>query len=263
MRILCLLVLFSLKLWGQAEFELEASLKLPGVDYVTADQFGNIYTISGNEFKKYDRQGLELCAFSKPILGELAIADVFNPIRPLLFYRDANQVVITDNRLNEKQLLNLSEFGFYDVQLLALADQENIWLYNQSTDLLYRLNINSATASNRSLNITQLLAKENTPSQLISTVDHLYLNVPGAGIMVFDALGSFKNLLPLKNLDSFDVAGNRLYGLRAGRVLIYNLNDGQLEPVLMEDRNWRQLQFAGDKLYLYDGSLLQIFSPAD
>jgi len=244
----------------RAEIKLRSTIPLPNQELFSADQFGNIYTVSGTEFIKLDVEGQKLFSYSTPLFGDISQVNVFDPLNPYLFYRDANQMVVTDNRLNEALRFNFSEHGYFDVRFLALAGQGLIWFYDQATDKLYQLNPNDGSVSNQSVNITQLTNTENQPTELVSTVGKLYLNIPETGILEFSAVGAFKRKLPLKEVKSFDVAGNYLVALRGDQLIQFNLETSAVQKLLLPAAfSPQQLKFYRNLLYLYDGKKLLIF----
>lgn len=241
---------------AQEGYRQEASLSVGAADRFAVDQFGNLYLLSGDELLKLDSRGKKLYSYSNPLLGEIYQVDVFNPLKPYVYFKDANRFAVLDNRLNESEQLNLTEQGFLDVQFMSFSDQQNMWLYDQAQDKLFRFNIPDRQITNQSLNITQLLGSENQPRDLVTTVHNIYMNVPSQGVMMFDATGAYQKLLPIKGLTDFDVKGNTLFGLKEGKVLLYDLETSQLLPVLFPQQNIRSLCFAGGRLYLFDGQQL-------
>ncbi len=262
MKCLAMIVAFSLyfpSLSAQQGFTLVSTLPVKMSDDFSVDQFGSLYLIYRNELLKLDNVGKEIHSFSNPILGEIHQVDVLNPLNPYVYYKDANRLVVLDNRLNENSSLNFSDFNFWDVQFISLSDQENVWFYDQATDKLYRFNIPQKKQTNASLNITQLIGEENEPEGMESTIDNVYLNVPPKGIYVFDAVGSFLRTIPLTELHDYDVYGKTLYGLKGGKVVLYDLETGRIVPVLFNETALRSIHFNGEALFLYDGSSIKIY----
>lgn len=246
-------LLFSLLCFSQEGYQQERTLQIGQADHFKVDQFGNLYLVRGDELTKLDERGSELYSYSNPLLGEIYQVDVFNPLKPYVFFKNAAQFAVLDNRLNENEQLNLLDYGFLDVQFISFSDQENMWLYDQVQDKLFRFNITERKITNQSLNLTQLLGKENEPANMLSTVENIYVNVPGEGVMVFDATGAYKKLLPLTALEDFDVKGSTLFGLKEGKLFLYDLQNAELLPVLFPQKDLTSLCFSGNRLYLFNG----------
>ena len=249
----------SCQLLAQQKPVLTEEIKLPETEKFTVDHFRNLYLINNEEVKKLNLRSQEVYSYSSPILGEVFSVDVLNPLSPYVFHKIANKLVVTDNRLNENSELDFSEFGYLDVQFVSFSDQENVWFYEQISDRLYRFNIREKRQTNKSLNITQILGSENQPENMVSTVHNVYLNVPEFGILEFEATGAFAGIIPIQNIGSFAVYGDRLYGLQNGSVVIYDLKTARNLPANISAKNLDDLKFVNGRLYLLKNKLLTIY----
>lgn len=261
------LLMFTLGLgWLSArsqEWQLTNTVHLPVAEAFSVDQFGSIYTVKGYEIHKFDSEGNEVYAYANPILGDIYEIDALNPLAIYLFFKDANQMTVVDNRLNQKSAFNFNDYHFIDVQLISFSDQENVWFYDQGTDKLHRFNIRSGTRSNESLTITQVVGEENTPAGLESSIDRVYLNIPRLGIFIFDATGAFTGLIPLKEIELFDVEGRQLVAVRKNEVIFYNLKTGSSELWQPGFSKIRDIKLFNNTLYLFDGTDLKVFAIGD
>jgi hypothetical protein len=249
-----------LPILGSAQqWELSQEVILPPSDLFGVDQFGSIYTVQGNEIRKHSEEGEQIYSYANPVLGDIYEIDLLNPLAPYLFFRDANQMVVLDNRLNDKGQLNFNDLHFIDVQLISFSDQENVWVYDQANDRIYRLNIRSRAVTNQSLTITQIVDAENRPTAMVSSIDKVYLNIPGEGIYIFDATGAFSGIIPLKEVSLFDVEGKLLIAVIRGQLTFYNLTTGNTESWDPELGDIRDLRLFNSRLYLFDGSKLRIY----
>ena len=260
MRIgLTLLASLLFSLLAAQEWQLREEIKLPPADLFGVDQFGFIYTVKGNEIRKHNEQGEEIYSYANPVLGDIYEIDLLNPLAPYLFFRDANQMVVLDNRLNDKSQLNFNDLDFIDVQLISFSDQENVWIYDQANDRIYRLNIRSRNTTNRSLTITQIVDAENRPVGMVSSIDKVFLNIPGEGIYIFDATGAFSKIIPLTGVSLFDVEGKLLIAVTDEELVFYNLATGSSESWNPELGEIRDLRLFNSMLYLFDGRKLRIY----
>ena len=257
---LYLFFIFLMALQSSAQkWELQSELRLPDADIIGIDQFGSIYTASGFELRKFDEAGKELYAFADPVLGDIYEIDVLNPLSPYLFFKDANQMLVVDNRLNQKGELNFNDFHFIDVQLISFSDQENVWFYDQGSDKLHRFNIRTRTRTNESLTITQIVGQENQPTGLVSSIDKVYLNIPDQGIYIFDATGAFAGIIPLLEVDIFDVEGKQLIALVDDQLIFFNLRSGTSVAWQPEFNGIKDICLFSSTLYLFDGDDLRVY----
>lgn len=227
-----------------------ANYKLTKLDNFYVDQFQNLYVVNNAELRKYDPTYKQLYSYSNPIKGAINQVDVLNALNPYIFYKDWNEVVVVDNRLNASTAINFNDYGFLDVLFISFADQDNVWFYDQGTDKLYRFNLQSKKVINSSLNITQLIGAENTPQSMVSTINKVYLNIPEKGILLFDALGSLQKNIPLKDVESFCVQGNELYYVQHDQVYLYNLNTSLVDLLDLKDKKVENVRIGGKRLYI-------------
>lgn len=234
----------------QGGYDLIQTVKVGEAEGFSVDQFNNIYIINGSELIKYDENAKQLYSFSNPILGDIFQVDVQNPLNPYVFYRDVNQLVIVDNRLNSSTALDFTDYGFLDVRFLSFSDQNNVWFYDQATDKIYRFNMQFNKVSNTSLNITQISGSENLPQGMLSTIDQVFLNVPDKGVFVFDAVGAFQKLIPLKGISSFDVKKKRLVAIQSGKLIEYDLITSAVRDLSLAESDLRGVKVVMDRIYL-------------
>ena len=244
--------LFStISCFGQSETNAPiANYKLPELDNFYVDQFQNLYVVNNAELRKYDPTYKQLYSYSNPLKGAINQVDVLNALNPYIFYKDWNEVVVVDNRLNASTAINFNDYGFLDVLFISFADQENVWFYDQGTDKLYRFNLQSKQVVNSSLNITQLIGAENTPHSMVSTINKVYLNIPAKGILLFDALGSLQKTIPIKEVESFCVQGDELYYVQNEQVFLYNISTSQITSFELKDKEIKNVRVGGNRLYI-------------
>ncbi len=250
-RSIFLTLLFStVTCFAQTEVNVPiANYKLSKQDNFYVDQFQNLYVVNNAELRKYDPTYKQLYSYSNPLKGAINQVDVMNALNPYIFYKDWNEVVVVDNRLNASTAINFNDYGFLDVLFISFADQDNVWFYDQGTDKMYRFNLQSKKVVNSSLNITQIIGAENMPHSMISTINKVYLNIPEKGILLFDALGSLQKTIPIKNVESFCVQGKELYYVQEGKVFLYSLITSQVAPVSLKDKDLKNVRVAGKRLY--------------
>lgn len=103
--------------------------------FAGTDAFGWQYTIADNEFRK-QKDGKTL-KYKNVALGEVARADLQNPLQIVLFYKKFNTVVLLDNQLNETLSINFSNLPNNQPELIVeaagLASQNRLWLYDITT----------------------------------------------------------------------------------------------------------------------------------
>ncbi|MEQ9262377.1 MAG: hypothetical protein RLP14_04360 [Owenweeksia sp.] len=238
----------------------EKEFPLKNLDFFTIDQFQNIYHTRFDQLRKLDKSGKNIFEYSNPLLGAIHSVSALDPLSLLIFYKDQAQITTLDNRLNESTAIRLTDIGLNDVQLISQSDQNNVWVYDQATDRLYRINIANAAISNKSLNITQLANTENQPAQLESTYDHVFLNLPESGILLFDATGALMQTIALKSVSHFSVLGENLFYLKNDTIRGLNLKKNTLLKSSWPAPGAISFTAVAGRIYVLDKKKLCVYS---
>jgi len=70
-----------------------------GSGTLLTDHLGQFYMFDDKQITKYDQKGNRVCSYSNNQLGSISHADVSDPLRIMLFYRDFNKLVFLDKNL--------------------------------------------------------------------------------------------------------------------------------------------------------------------
>jgi hypothetical protein len=180
-------------------------------DIVLSDALGTIYTIKGNTISTYNNDGQKLYSYSNPFLGNISFADVKDPMRILLFFKEFNKVVFLSNKLSEiASPIELDNAGYSQVSICCTSNERGFWLFDSQMFQLIHLNENLEPLHKGTL--LQHLFKNTTtpPACLLEENDELYMSVPGTGIMIFDKYGSYRKTLPIMNVSNFQIIGEKI-----------------------------------------------------
>jgi hypothetical protein len=178
--------------------------------YVTTDKLNQIYLVTQNdELIKYNAEGKELFKFFDRTLGEITYIDANNPFQIAVFFKDFQTVIWLDRTLNPISKINLSNFDFFQINALAVASDNNLWIYDNTTFQLKKVNNQGQIL----LETNELNALVNSlnPNFLIEKNNRIYLNNPETGILVFDNFGQFLQTIPLTNLSTFQIINDELF----------------------------------------------------
>lgn len=190
------------------------------------DYQGNLYHIHQDVIDKYDRDNKILFTYSNKSLGAINLIDVSNPLRLLIFYKDQQKIVITDNTLSihNSQSINLEDLGMYQVQIIASSKIDNgIWIYDQSTFQLTKLTP-SLAVTYQSGNLTQLLGKKNvTPIMMVENNGFLFLVCPNNGVLIFDMYGAYYKTIPVFNVEFIHPSDQFVYIAHSAKVEAFHL----------------------------------------
>ena len=205
-----ILLFFSFEIHSQ-----EKSLELiytpdEVVQFFTSDQIQNLYLVNDkNEVVKYNAQGIEAFRYNNNTLGELALIDAFDPFNLLLYYPEYMTIVILDRTLNEMHRVNLSDLGYFDVQSIGMASDNNIWIYDELNYALVKID-KDGKALIKSDPLNLILPRTPDIHRINENEQKVYLNDPSLGLLVFDVFGSFEKTIDIKGLNTFQIISPHL-----------------------------------------------------
>lgn len=235
MKILLLLILlipgFNNAIWVSEIFTLNYE---PAQVYT--DNLNHFYTVSNNEIQKFDDKGVLLYMYSNKKLGEIHSLDVSYSLRPLVFYKNQNSIVLLDNTLSDNRTpVNLLDKEIYMPALVCNSVQNFFWIYDAQNYELLRVNENFIPQS-RSGNLSQMISYNLKPAHMLEAENRLYLNNPETGILVFDLFGTYIKTIPIKAIFKFKVFENELLYLKNNKLMIYNMLDhSEKERIMPRD----------------------------
>ncbi len=210
---------WSINSFGQNLVTRNTAIDLTGFD---VDHLGNSYFLYNTTLVKYNKTGQETSRFARPDLGAITQFSVFDPMRILLYYNQVNQVWILDNQLNPKyEVVNLFDFQKFDVPSVALADENNLWLYDQIDDCLHRYDLKFASIKLSSQPITPLIGFELEVSLLRAHPNGLVL-LSNKGLAFFDNLGNFVFFWSHSNLN--DVHWHGIFWIASSNNHFYKID---------------------------------------
>lgn len=197
------------------------------------DNLNNIYTLNQkNIISKYDVNGKLLFSANFKIYGDITSIDASNPLKILIFYKDQNMVIITDNTLSKIGNINLSDLGFYEVLVCCRSADNGIWILDGTDFKLKKINDEYSTVL-ESENINFYLKGDIRPSFLIEQNKFLYLNIPSASIYIFDIYGSFFKKIPINNIFSFTIINDELFFYRDSTFYCYSLKTFEEKALIL------------------------------
>ena len=255
-------VLFPLVLFGQAplsdSFSLLHTLPLEA-KYFAVDKLRQVYLVtSANEVVKYSQEGKELFRYNNNTRGNLSYIDATDPFNLLLFYPELQAIATLDRTMNETALLLLFSADIINATAIALANDNNIWVYDQATFQLVKIAPDGAVLAS-SDNLSAQLPQPPIARQAIARENMVYLNDSEKGIFLFDGFAQYHQLLPLPAYEHIWMLDGHLQLFRKGELSAYNLKAMKKVrlPMPMAGKQAIQARWQGGRLYLLseDGRL--------
>jgi len=126
-----------------------------------------------------------------------------------------------DNTLNEAARYDLFDLEVSEVDALCFANDGNLWLYDPTTFTLKKIDRNAEVLL-ESENFTFLFDELPEPNFLIERNNRLYMNDPKRGVFVFDVYGAYETLIPVTELDGFQMIDEQLVYAKGGTLQAFH-----------------------------------------
>jgi hypothetical protein len=219
---------------AQSEFQFIGKIE-SDCNRFSVDPLANIYLICGQGIRKYDINLKKTGDYSNSYLGNISYADVSDPLRIMIYYRELNQVVWLDNFLQEiRSPVKLDDLGIDQAALLCSSNLGGFWVFDQLNDQLqyFDKNLKKIYESIRLNPVTG----EIKPSAINAKNRTVYLFFPGAGILTFDQFATYNRTLPVFPDNSFQVTDKSFYYLRNGSFYRYDMDTFREELQALPDQ---------------------------
>lgn len=217
------------------------SAQLQGVKGIEADNLQRVYAWNANKVVMYESDGVELYNYSESSFGDIDWVDIRDPMKPMVFFKDAGKAVILDNTLSP-QGGELDLFKIYPGlgTLLASSIDNHYWVFDAERQELVRLDASFSVVT-MSGNLKSLGIEGMSPERIQEYNGKVYLWEEDYGFVVFDIFGTILRKIPQKDLRNFHVNSSGFtITLQNGEIKRYSwlnyefvsIEKGSDEPVL-------------------------------
>ncbi len=254
MRNFLLLLLFFPHIHFSQEYKavLHHEQKLAADQFVGADEYDNMYTITGRVFYKVSKD--VTYQFSDLQLGPISSVDLINPLRITLFYDQTNTALILDNTLNEITRINFNQLeDFRNVSHARTASDRRLWIFNIDLQQLelFDYQTNKIITSSPPLSATAI--------SMTSNFNRCYVYT-GKELKIYNNYGSLLNSVPILGLSQLHQNNDVLFALRNNAVVVLPKNKMDLEEVNLDEKQVKQLYYANEILYIYGRKTLRTYT---
>lgn len=163
---------------SEAQVIIEKEIKIEA-ERIWADSFDNLYVLSENVFIKYNSLGIKIGAFYSDNGEEISSADVRNPFKIILFYREQNKVCFLDNKLVKiNSEVYLTEVGVLGDALIVGATTGGYWVYDKINSSLMKLAPDFKKEYKKYVNITREIRSitDNSSNVIFQTQGREYIS---------------------------------------------------------------------------------------
>jgi len=238
--------------YGQ-EWKIANALSVNADYFVGVDSYNYSYWIKNKEVFKQSEK--EFFSYSDTQLGAIYSVDITNPFSVLVFYYEAQTLVVLDNKFNEINRIRFSDFpNVSEVGQIGNAGNQNIWTINLTTQRLeildYRHRILQATSLLLSGEVVDMVSNYNTC--YVQTSDYIYQ---------FNNYGSVLNKIEASSF-------TEIYPARKGVVLLNGdqwyfwereLDEPRLLSINLKKESLKNLFYTRQHLYVFDGKQLHTY----
>lgn len=250
MKVIFLLICTHCVYAQQFVLQREASVSLIATKFVGVDKFGFVYYINRNTlYKKRDK---ELFEYRDIQFGKIETVDLTNPLQPLLFFREANSLLILDNRLNERTRIKFDNLRDQrNIDFASLANEQSVWLFNIDTQELEIYDFN------RDKNIITSLPITKEVIQVKSNFNFCYVLVKDE-LRTYNSYGSVVGKLNLK-LTDFVIYKNDILGYDTDSFWLISNGKQPEKLAISEEISVIDFHLNNQNLYIYDGYKLHTY----
>ena len=235
-------------------------------DTVLLDALGQLYHWSQSNAVEKFRPANQLAGldtlryrYENPRFGKLTSIDLTNPIRPLLFYSDAQTVIWLNRNLTEWRRLSLLDLGFTSVDAIAYAPNDGLWLFDPDAQQLVQVDQNGKRVY-ESADLSQVFNQPVRARQLLANPQHVVVHTQEGRILLFNAFGAYRTEL-LRKGSSLQLVKDKLLFSETGQWQIYRLPTAMLEPLETQTARGDLVQLRQDFVLFRAGSRYWVHRP--
>ena len=227
-------------------------LPLVADQFVGIDDFKNVYSITERVLSK--RSAEHRYQFSDLQLGQISSVDIINPLRITVFYDQFNTVVILDNRLNEITRVNFNRLeNFRNVSFARTASDRKLWIFNVDLQRLELFDYQN----NKVITTSPPLSE--TAVNMVSNFNTCWVYT-GNSLKTYNIYGSLISSSPLNNITQLHQNDGRLFAIQKDKIVYKAKNTEVFETVPLNENKVKELYYADEILYIYDGRILKSYS---
>jgi hypothetical protein len=223
------IVILSFLLCISTDYQL---IRLNGVpELFTTDKLGNCYVYRNNLLIKMTSEGKNVGQFTSYDSGTLYSIDASDPMQILLFFKDFNQIVILDSKLNPiGNPLYLDKIGFSSVSAVCKSKQFAIWFYDEFENKLIHYGFNPKGII-QTFNFDKYGKRLSSVHFMIESGGEIYLKDNEQHIWVFDQYGGVLNELEVKAGSNYQIFNKSIVFHNKHKLFNYNFNENTLDSL--------------------------------
>jgi len=193
------------------------------IDNVFLDNLDQLHIVdSKGTLTRYTQDLDILYKYADNTLGSIQHVDVNNPLKTLVYHRAYGIISYLDNTLALVKKSNLQDWGYYDITTIASSNDGNIWLYDPAKNQILKID-DAGTIKLSTNNLNDYRLEDLNPTKIVERDNKLFVYDDEYGIIIFDNLGQYLKLLPIKNVKSFQTDGTNVYIYQNTLLKVYTI----------------------------------------
>jgi len=255
-KLIYIFLLFGFLSFSQQEVKkqitttLKDSIQLDAKVIFGIDTFGTLYYSSeNNSFHKKTQD--TIITYANFQLGEITSANIFNPLKINLFYRDFNTVIILDNRLAEISKIDFNTIQPYkNVSFVSSGYDNMLWLFNQDFQYLELYDYKTKKIKLKTVPVQSevLDLKSDYNYCYLLTENHLY---------IYSYFGSLLHKIKNNGYDRLAFSEAHLLLKKADQLYILEKNKPEIHPISHPIMLINQFLVTNESVYIYHEKLLR------
>jgi hypothetical protein len=231
--------------------------------FLDVDVFGNLYVITKeNQLIKINPNGDSIASYNNVKKnGNPTSVDVSNPFRILVYYKPYATVVILDQLLTFRGIIELKKLNYFDVKTIAASSDNNTWIFDAQNFIIKKIN-DQGSVLVESNDLRQVLDEMPEATVLIEHDKLLFLYDQNKGVFIFDIYGAYKNKWSfLKKCSFVGLVKNDIYGFQDNKLIISKFDKFLVTEYDLPDliSNYSIAKIFNEKLYLLKKDKIEIY----
>jgi hypothetical protein len=207
------------------------SVVMTGVTSASQDARGILYvgTESGDVLRLSENFQTDIL-YSPARPAKVTLLEASNSLRTFVFYNDLQEFIYLDRFLTESARYSLEDFTTF-ANMVAPSLDNNIWIFDQQQFLISKLN-----PLTRAIQLTIPLERSLPPGNysiggMFEYQNQLFLADLNNGILLFDNLGNYIDMLPIRGLRHISFYQNSIIASVPEGLLILDIYSGNRKSI--------------------------------
>jgi len=157
------------------------------------------------------------------------------------------------------EIISLIELNLEQVSLACTSYNNGFWVYDPIRAELIRIDQNLKPTVN-SGNLMNVVGDEVAPVTLVEYNKWVYLYDPKIGMIMFDVFGSYYKTIPILNIDKFQIVDEDINYLKNDTLFNYSSLNLESVKINLPVKEIKSFRLEGNKMFLLKKNRLEIYS---